>query len=443
MTKKMKVYFETYGCSLNFSDTDIMKGFFDDSELTNLENAEVVVINTCTVKGPTERKMLKRIKELSKTKKVVVAGCLAEAQPELVKQYNLVGTENLDKIRIAVKNAIEGKVEHFIGENNNIIKKFFNKHLHSKIIEIIPISRGCLSQCSYCITKLARKDLKSYPIDVIINRIKYALEKGVKEIWLTSEDLGCYGFDINTNIVELMKKINELFEKEKKFAWIRLGMSNPNYIKRFIKDILYLIDNGPYFKFLHLPVQSGSNKILTHMKRMYTVEDLIDLINIIRNHDNYFTISTDIIVGYPTETEDDFKETLKLLEIIKPDVVNISRFWPRPKTEAFKLKQLHGRVIKERSRKVTKLCNQIELERNKMWLNKNTMALIDEINEKRSESEMVFVTSRNEYYKPIILHENIEIGKFISVEIIDAKAHYLVGKIKSQEKQIKSSFQIF
>ncbi len=425
--KKLKVYFETYGCSLNFSDTDIMKGFFDDSELTNLENADVVVINTCTVKGPTERKMLRRIKELSKTKKVVVAGCLAEAQPELVKEFNLVGTEHLDKIRIAIENAINNKVEHFIGENKNIMNGFFNKRLHSKVVEIIPISRGCLSQCSYCITKISRRDLKSYPIEIIINRIKFALDHGIKEIWLTSEDLGCYGFDINTNIVELLKSINNLFEKENKFAWIRLGMSNPKYIRKYIKDILYLIDNGPFFKFLHLPVQSGSNNILKQMKRMYSVEEFLELINIIRNHDPLFTISTDIIVGYPTETEEDFKKTLQVLEQIKPDVVNISRFWPRPKTEAFKLKQLHGRIIKERSRIATKLCNKLEYERNKLWLNKTSKAIVDEVNESTNE----FFTARNRYYKPIILYNNFELGNLIDVKITDAKAHYLIGELNS------------
>ncbi|MEM1988287.1 MAG: tRNA (N(6)-L-threonylcarbamoyladenosine(37)-C(2))-methylthiotransferase [Candidatus Woesearchaeota archaeon] len=427
----IKITILTYGCSLNSVDSEIMKHLIEkridekhDLAFTdNVDDSDIVIVNTCAVKRSTEIHMLKIIKELTeKNKKVIVAGCLAQAMPEYFENFVLLGTENLEKINEAIDSVINNKINHFLEFNyKSLENKLIEKNLHSEVIEIVPISRGCLGNCTYCITKVSRGHLKSYPIETIIKRMKFALENDIKEIWLTSQDSFCYGFDLNTNIVNLVRKINSELS-DFKFK-TRIGMGNPNHLKLFVDDLISNLGKN-FFKFLHIPVQSGSNKILKDMNRFYSSEEFVYLIDKIRSFDPFFSISTDIIVGFPTETEEDFQKTLELLEKIKPDVVNISRFGKRPKTKSWNFKEKHGREIKKWSRIITETANKIELERNKIWLNRSCEVLIDE------KKENIFI-GRNEYYKPIIFkNKNLKLGSFVKAKIVDIKPHFLVGEIE-------------
>lgn len=428
MAKKIAIL--TYGCSLNNADSEIMKYLIEErikekKDLIFTENsddAEIIIVNTCAVKKSTEIHMLRIIKELAeKNKKIIVAGCLAQAMPEYFENFILLGTENLERINEAIDSAMRNDVKHFLEFNYKNLKNIeIEKNVHSETIEIIPISRGCLGNCSYCITKVARGNLKSYSSDSIIKRMKFALENNIKEIWLTSQDSFCYGFDLNMNIVNLVKQINSELSNFK--FKTRIGMGNPNYLKLFIDDLLpNLSDN--FFKFLHIPVQSGSNKILKEMNRFYSAEEFINLIEKIRKYDPFFSISTDIIIGFPTETEEDFLKTIELLEKTKPDVVNISRFGKRPKTKLWNAKEKQGKDIKKWSRLITEKVNKIELERNKLWLNRTCEVLIDE------RKDNIFI-GRNEYYKPIVFkNQELELGKFVKAKIVEVKPHFLIGEI--------------
>lgn len=426
----MKFYFETYGCSLNFADTNIMKsilsGNFNSEFVHNADDADVSVINTCIVKTPTENKILKRIKQL-KGKKIVVAGCMAEALTNKVKKvldgtvYSIVGTENIDKIADAIKGLNENRVTTFIGENKNIVNSYFTKKNFDKVIDIVPISRGCLGNCSYCITKFARRQLKSYDESAIIDQIKRSISFGAKEIWLTSEDMSCYGLDKGTNIVSLVKSVSQI---EGDF-FMRMGMFNPSFLKLYVSDMMNNLGEN-FFRFFHVPVQSGNDRVLSLMRRGYSEKEALDVFKVLRN-DKRNTISTDIIVGFPTETEEEFEETLDFIKEVKPDVLNISRFWLREGTEAGNLKQFPGRVTKERSRILTKLHNQISKERNEMWVGWKGKVLVDEYHTK-------FVSARNSYYKPIIIYDVPEdfVGRFVDVTVTEARVHFLVGRINGK-----------
>ncbi|MEM4499772.1 MAG: tRNA (N(6)-L-threonylcarbamoyladenosine(37)-C(2))-methylthiotransferase [Candidatus Woesearchaeota archaeon] len=416
----------TFGCSLNQADSEIMKHLIkerikqkkDLRLVKNPKNAEIVIVNTCAVKKPTEIHMLRIIKELENlSKKVIVCGCLAQTMPEYFKNLSLLGTEDLERINEAIDATNENRIVKFL---NNKYEKLssIEKCFHNKVIEIIPISRGCLGNCTYCITKIARGNLRSYPPEKIIERIKLAVKKGIKEIWLSSQDSFCYGFDIGTNIVELMKEINKINSDFK----VRIGMGNPNHLKLFLDDML-LQFSDKFFKFLHIPVQTGSNKILREMNRYYSVEEFVELVQKIREYDPLFSIATDIMVGFPSETQEDFEETLKLIEIIKPDVVNISRFGKRPKTILWNVKELMGKEVKKRSRILTMKCNEVEFERNKIWIGKYCKVLIDEKNKQN-------LVGRNDYYKPIVIKSTkISLGEWVITKVIDAKPHFLISEL--------------
>jgi len=208
-----------------------------------------------------------------------------------------------------------------------------------------------LGDCSFCITKLAKGNLQSFPKEDIINEIKKRIEEGYKRINLTSTDNGCYGLDINTSLVSLLKNITEIPGDFK----IRIGMINPNYAKLYLNDLIKIYKSDKIIKFLHIPVQSGSNKILKDMNRKYKVQDFINVVSKFRKNILGINISTDIIVGYPTESEEDFEETLNLVKKIKPEVLNISKFTSRPGTKASRLKQLKTEEIKRRSVILTNL----------------------------------------------------------------------------------------
>ena len=213
-------------------------------------------------------------------------------------------------------------------------------------IEIVPISQGCLSYCSFCKTKHARGNLFSYSEKDIVRHISNAVKNGAKEIWLTSQDSSAYGLDISTNLARLLKRIVSIPRDFK----LRVGMANPDYFKLFLDDFIEVLKNEKIFKFVHIPVQSGNNQVLKDMKRNYTVEDYKQIIDKIKKEIPSVTISTDIICGFPTETKEQFNDTLNLVKEIKPDIINIPRFWPRPGTVAARLKQIDGGEIKRRTR---------------------------------------------------------------------------------------------
>lgn len=353
----LKIYIEAYGCAANQADGEFLAGILEESgfEITDsADKSDLNLIVTCIVKTPTEHRMIGRIQELTKTgKPLVVAGCMPKTSQLTIEKINpnasLIGPDSISHIVDAVNAAIEGRKIIFVGDERKP-KVGLPRIRKRKNVGIVPISIGCLSECSYCATKFARGRLKSYTIEEIVKEVERLVKDGCDEIWLTSEDDGCYGVDIGTNLATLLKKVCGVRGDFK----IRVGMMNPTYIKneKLLSELIEAYKDKKMQKFLHLPVQSGSDRILKSMKRGYTVADFVKIIERFRKEIPDLFLNTDVIVGFPGETEEDFEATIELMKKTKPSEVNISRFGARPRTEAAKMKQLPVETINERSKRM-------------------------------------------------------------------------------------------
>ncbi|MBI2508348.1 tRNA (N(6)-L-threonylcarbamoyladenosine(37)-C(2))-methylthiotransferase [Candidatus Woesearchaeota archaeon] len=341
----MKVYLKTYGCQANIADSEAIAGILkqDNYELTdNEEEADTIIVNTCSVKNSSQSKELHYIREKAKTKKVVVGGCLTKTLD--IRKYAPEITAVFDTNSILkIPEVLQKEEDHFSNvKENRLTAPVIRK---DKSIGIISIGEGCLNSCTFCATKLARGNLRSYRIGDIKRSVEKAVKEECKKIYLTSQDNGCYGFDIKTSLPELL---NELTTIEGNYI-IRVGMMNPWHLTKILTELIEAYKSEKIMKFLHIPVQSGSEKILKHMKRIHTVENYKTAVKEFRKIFPEISIATDVIVGYPFEAEEDFQLTYNLIKETKPEVLNISKFSSRPGTKASELKQLSSEMIKERS----------------------------------------------------------------------------------------------
>lgn len=417
-----KIWVEAYGCSASFADSEMISGLILNGGHTlaqDSSDSDLNLIVTCSVKDVTAHKMIHRIKKM-KTKPLVVAGCLPKAEQSTVERFSpkasLLGPNSLGKTLDVISSTLSG-IKKIEIDDSDVSKVGLPKVRLNSAVGIIEIASGCMSECTFCQTKLSKGDLRSYRIGDIVRQIKHDVDDGCGEIWLTSTDNGCYGFDIGTNLPALIKNVSEI---ERDFM-IRVGMMNPMYMTRIKNDLLKAFDNNRVFKFLHIPVQSGSTRILKEMKRGHTVSVFIDTNNAFRKKFERFTISTDIIVGFPSESEEDFAQTMELIKETRPDVINLSRYSARPGTNAAKRDQVDISDITRRSKIISELTNRIILERNLEWLGWKGDVLFDEIADGITKG-------RNFAYKPIVIDEEVEIGQKIKVEITKATKRGLYGK---------------
>ena len=350
MIKMTKIFIKTFGCQANISDSEQIAGLLKKENYNIVEDeseADTIIVNSCSVKNKTQSKIFHYIKSQLE-KDVFVGGCLTKTinlRKKFPKIKAIFDTNSILKVPEILKNpkdVFSSKKEDKI--STPLIRK-------NNEIGIIQISTGCLNACTFCATKLARGNLKSYKIGDIKRAFQKAIGDGCKKIYLTSQDNGCYGFDIKTSLPELLDELVTVKGNYK----VRVGMINPWHLKKILTQLVESYKSEKIQKFLHLPVQSGSEKILKEMKRIHTVENFKEAVEKFRETFKNITITTDIIVGFPTETEQDFQETYNLIKEIKPEVLNISKFSSRPNTTASKIKQLPSEVIKERSVKLDKL----------------------------------------------------------------------------------------
>jgi len=446
----MNIYLESYGCSANQNNTEIMAGLLSRAGFGIVKNpaiADIAVLNTCIVKSPTEKRMERRIQELSKKFKfLVVAGCMPDVMQEKIKllapKASLLGSHNIKDIVKVVKQLIEGKKSEIISQRDEI-KLCMPKVSQNKIIGITQILEGCLGCCSFCITRLAKGKLFSYPQEQIIKSVEADLQSGCKEIWLTSQDNAAYGLDFDSDFDNVNKRIGIGKDDKKAMSslpflldkilslphrfFLRLGMMNPNNVLPVLDELIECYKNKKMYKFLHLPLQSCSDKILKDMNRKYKVEDFTNIVNKFRKESPDITLSTDIIVGYPTETDKDFAKTLDVIKKIRPDIINISRFWKREKTRAALLKELPLKKVKKRVKELSELSACIALEKNKRLVGKSYRCLVN----KKGYADTLL--ARNENYKLIAIKATNLLGKFVNIKIADAKSHYLAGKIANNK----------
>ena len=420
-----KIWVEAYGCSASFSDSEMISGLIVNGGHTladSSEESDLNLIVTCSVKDATAAKMVHRIKE-SNSKPLVVAGCLPKAEQQTVEKFaenaSLLGPNSIGKTLQVIKSTLDGQ-KMIALDDTDITKIGLPKIRLNTAIGIVEIASGCMSECTFCQTKLSKGDLKSYRIGDIVRQVKTEISDGCNEVWLTSTDNGCYGLDIESDLPELVNAVSEI---DKQF-FIRVGMMNPMYMPKIRDGLLKSFESNKVFKFLHVPVQSGSNKVLNDMKRGHTEKTFRDITNEFRKKFERFTISTDVIVGFPTETEEDFEDTLNLLENTKPDIVNLSKYSQRPGTSAAEMKQIDVTEVKRRSKITYELINRISEKNNKNWIGWEGQVIFDEEHEDQ-------IRGRNFAYKPIFVKEKPKIGQISTVKIIDSTTHSLIGQIMS------------
>ncbi len=351
-----KVYLQTYGCQQNKADGEQLAGLLHQSGnvlVNNLYEADTVIVNTCAVKLKTQNKELHFIKNIPKDKQIIVGGCLTkviDVRKHVGNVDALFDTNSITKINDIIENPRD--TFRSIHENKiNIPRIRLNKE-----IGILPIEEGCLSNCSFCGTKLARGNLTSYRIGDIKRELESAVKDGCKKIYLTGQDTGCYGFDIGTNLPELLEELVTIPGNYK----IRVGMANPWHIIKILPRLIEAYKSDKIVKFIHIPVQSGSEKVTRDMRRIHTVEEFKKIVSAFRKEFPGITISTDIIIGYPEEDLQDFEDTIRLIEETKPEVLNISKYSAMHGTKASKLKQLPSQEIKRRSEILTRVYQEIK-----------------------------------------------------------------------------------
>lgn len=430
----MKVHLEAYGCTQNMGEIERFRVTADSLSgvvvVETPEEASVCVIGTCIVIETTQLKMFRRIEELTELGKTVgVTGCLPKVfQEELDERFPNSASFDFTDLE-GFKEWLAGLAKTTVDDqelDGDIDGGEFHSEEGGLKTAIIPISQGCLGACAYCITRLARGKLRSYDPEELIKTAKGLIGKGYKEILVTAQDTAAYGRDIDQSLPKLISRIAEIDPPDGNDFHLRIGMMNPNNAMAILPELVEMYSNPRVFRFLHIPVQSGSDRVLKKMGRRYSVEQFEDILAQLRNAHPDMVISTDIIVGFPSETYDEFLQSCDLIRKIKPDILNVTRFSARPGTPAHKMEgQIHGRINKQWSRELTDIRKEVGLEINKTYIGRTGKALVTE---KGSRGKLI---TRLDNYKVALVDEKpgLEIGQWVNVEITDAAELYVMGRI--------------
>ncbi|GAB2217533.1 hypothetical protein Droror1_Dr00000730 [Drosera rotundifolia] len=351
------IYVKTFGCSHNQSDSEYMAGQLSayGYALSDVpEDADLWLINTCTVKSPSQSAMDTMISKGRAAKKpLVVAGCVPQGNRNLkeLEGVSIVGVQQIDRVVEVVEETLKGHEVRLLNRKT-LPALDLPKVRKNKFVEILPINVGCLGACTYCKTKHARGHLGSYNVDSLVGRVRTVIHEGVKEIWLSSEDTGAYGRDIGVNLPILLNAIVAELPSTGS-TMLRIGMTNPPYILEHLKEIADVMCHPCVYSFLHVPVQSGSDAVLSAMNREYTVKEFRTVVDTLTELVSGMQIATDIICGFPGETDEDFSQTVELIKDYKFSQVHISQFYPRPGTPAARMKKVPSAAVKKRSRELT------------------------------------------------------------------------------------------
>ncbi|XP_013204581.2 threonylcarbamoyladenosine tRNA methylthiotransferase isoform X1 [Microtus ochrogaster] len=432
-----KIWIRTWGCSHNNSDGEYMAGqlaAYGYKITENASDADLWLLNSCTVKNPAEDHFRNSIKKAQEeNKKIVLAGCVPQAQPrqDYLKGLSIIGVQQIDRVVEVVEETIKGHSVRLLGQKKDNGKRLGGARLDlpkirkNPLIEIISINTGCLNACTYCKTKHARGNLASYPIDELVERAKQSFQEGVCEIWLTSEDTGAYGRDIGTDLPTLLWKLVEVIPEG---AMLRLGMTNPPYILEHLEEMAKILNHPRVYAFLHIPVQSASDSVLMDMKREYCVADFKRVVDFLKEKVPGITIATDIICGFPGETDQDFQETLKLVEEYKFPSLFINQFYPRPGTPAAKAEQVPAHVKKQRTKDLSRVFHSYNPYDHKIGERQQVLVTEESFDSK-------FYVAHNRFYEQVLVPKNPEfMGKMVEVDIYESGKHFLKGRPVSNTK---------
>jgi MiaB-like tRNA modifying enzyme len=439
MVGLLRVFVQSFGCSSSIADGEVLAGCLKVAgfELAgSVEEAEVVVFNTCAVKAPTENKIIHLLKEVPADKRLVVAGCLPLINfPRLSREVRfdaVVGPAFDESIVNVVKRVISGEKVVVLDCPQHKPALSLPRVRVNPAVGVVPVTYGCAGECSYCCVRFARGSLRSSGVSEVADYVQKSLGEGVREFWFTGQDVACYGLDLSAgvSVVDLLKKVCQL-DGHGGF-WVRVGMMTPNLLLRFVSDYVEFLskqqeDAGHVFEFLHLPVQSGDDAVLRSMNRRYCAEDFRQIVGVFRRALPRVTVATDVIVGFPGEDEGAFQRTVALIEETKPDIVNVSKFFARPNTLAEKMKNnVDARELGRRSEVMASMARRVSLEKNRAWIGWHGRVLIDE----KGKKEGSWV-GRNFAYKPVAVQsDEYLLGRVLNVHIEDAFQSHLAGAIE-------------
>ncbi len=422
-----KVQVVPYGCNANRDDAALAAGLLHeaghdvsvDEEPDDTGRYDVIILLTCVVRDRIDAKMVNLMMSIETP--LVVAGCFPEAYPDRVRKIRpdvpMVGPRYLDRLPEAVAAALKGERVEFIGLDRDPTWKVDAPRIESGRSVVVTISEGCPNRCAYCAVKLARGDLSSFPPQKVLRRVEGALQREVLEIVLTSQDTATYGLDIGTNIVELLEDVANICEGED--VRVRVGMFNPGHAHPFIDELADVLAtwDDVFYRTVHMPIQSGDDEVLKRMNRPYDREIIEEDYRVLSRKLGYFNFVTDVIIGFPGETEEAFRNTLELLEWMRPHILHASRYCRRPRTPAAEMKdQVPEEVKLERSR----LLHHLRLK----WAREANRELIGK------EVEVLRLGDdwgRDEHAKKTLFEDSPPEDVFEG-EVVDASHSYLLVK---------------
>ncbi len=400
----MKIYFESYGCTLQKSESSLYLNKLlkdENNQIVNSpEEADLSLIGTCVVIKHTEDRMVKRISSLSKVSgNVQVLGCLATVNGNTIESGNVQVLKPRE-----FRSFYEGDLDGI--------------EIKSDIYDGIPINQGCTGSCNFCISHIARGKLLSRGIDKIVNQINMELDRNIKEIRISSLDTAAYGKDIGTDLAELVNRISSIGRD----FYLRVGMLEPRNTYDILDKLVDAYRHDRVFKFLHLPVQSAENNVLSAMNREYTIEEAEAVWQ--KFHDAFpdMSIATDIILGYYNDSRAGFEKTMKFLEKYNPDIINVTRFSPRPYTKDYNKTPLNSNLLKEWSNEIISLHREQMEKKLDSYLGREEKVLITE---KGKNGTMV---GRDINYRPVVLKGNYEKYSEIKCTIVSHGSNYLIGE---------------
>jgi threonylcarbamoyladenosine tRNA methylthiotransferase CDKAL1 len=417
-----RYHIETYGCTSNRGESRQIERALRDGghhPADGPHEADVAILNTCTVVEKTEHNMLRRAEELDEETPadLVITGCMALAQGEQFRDADIdAEVLHWDEVPEHVRN---GECPTATPDTDPVV---------DGVVGILPIARGCMSDCSYCITKQATGRIDSPPVEENVRKARALVHAGAKEIRVTGQDTGVYGWDRNQGeslLPELLDRI--CTEIDGQFR-VRVGMANPKGVHGVREQLAAVFaEHDKLYNFLHAPVQSGSTELLRDMRRQHTVAEYVEVVETFDEYLDEWTLSTDFIVGFPTETEHDHEQSLALLRETRPEKINVTRFSKRPGTDAADMRGLGGQIKKDRSSEMTDLKMEIVGEAYESMVGAEREVLLVEDG---TEDSLV---GYDRSYRQVAIpgaEGRAELGEIVPCEITGQNTVYALGELR-------------
>ena len=433
-----KLFIETYGCQMNMADSEVVASIMkmaDYSICENIEEADAIFVNTCSIRDNAEQRVISRLQYFNSLRRknrrliVGVLGCMAERVREtLLNEHHadlVVGPDaylDLPHLVASVENG-EKAINVELSATETYKQVLPTRIGGNRISGFISIMRGCNNFCSYCIVPYVRGRERSRTPEAVIAEVKELVARGCSEIALLGQNVNSYGKDLDTDVdfADLIRMVNDIEGVER----IRFMTSHPKDLSDKLIDAIAECDK--VCKQLHLPVQAGSNKILKEMNRKYTKEHYLTLVDKIRTAVPDIAITTDIIVGFPGETEEDFQETLDVVRKAKYDSAFTFIYSKRSGTPAAKMPdQVSEEVVHERFDRLLKVVNETAREQNGKLAGNTELVLVEEIDEKDAS----MVTGRLSNNSVVHFKGDASlIGKIVPVVLEESKGFYYLGRL--------------